>query len=89
MLNPPEKSGEPVAGNVIGVVVTPRGQAACWSVFDGNGRAPDISKLKAKQIWILTYSCMSPSCRVIRQLKYHKVLLLWDYKGKLESRGFV
>ena len=58
-LDPPEESGEPVDGDAIGLV-TLRRQDNRQPVFDGNGRAPDISKLKDKQIWVLVNSCMSP-----------------------------
>ena len=84
-LEPPDESGEPVDNNAIGMV-TLRGHDNRHPVFDGNGRAPDISQLKDKQIWVLANSCMSPLRRVIRQIKYHEVLSLWDYEGKLESR---
>ena len=64
--------------------MTIHGQEDRQTVFDGEGRAPDISQLRDKRIWVKANSCMSPSRRVICQGKYYEVLSLWDYEGKLE-----
>ncbi len=84
-LEPPGEPGRPGDGDIAGTV-TILGQESRHTVWDGEGRAPDISQMQGKQIWVKANSCMSPSRRVVRPLKYHEVLSLWDYEGKLESQ---
>ena len=58
-------------------------------VFDGKGRAPDLSALAQddRRILVLASSTFSKT-RVIRRIKHHELLGMWDYEGKLEAQGW-
>ena len=56
-------------------------------VYDGEGWAPDISRLSPRDrlIWVLAEWVWSKK-RVVRQIGPTELLAVWDYEGKHESR---
>ncbi len=43
---------------------------------------------KSRQLWVRCNSVYGKSRKVIRRLALYEVFGIWDYKGKLESKGW-
>ncbi len=57
-------------------------------VFLGDEVGPDVSIIlyKERHICVRAHSVFS-RLPVLRQVKMSELMAIWDYKGKLESRG--
>ena len=81
-LDQPRVRGKPLSPGVIGYVRVHHKDSADrpFTVHDANAIAPDLSLLEpsARNIWVLANSCRSKTGRVLRQLNYAEVLLVWD-----------
>jgi len=58
-------------------------------VFSGDAVGPDLSTipLQDRFIWVWAHSVFSKT-PVLRQAKTSELMAIWDYEGKLESRGW-
>jgi hypothetical protein len=58
-------------------------------VFSGDAIGPDFSIIsyRERHIWVRAHSVFSRS-PVLHQVKTSELMAIWDYKGKLESRGW-
>ena len=56
-------------------------------VYDGQGLGPDVGSLhwKDRRFWVSAKSAYRKQ-PIVRQVVYHEILSVWDYKGKLESK---
>ena len=77
-LDPPEAIG----------VLSSSPQAHPKLVYSGDAERPDLSTipLRDRYIWVWAHSVFSKT-PVLRQAKTSELMAIWDYEGKLESRG--
>ena len=74
--------------SVVGeVTVTSRGQSWKAPVYSSAGFAPDVSRVlpKERELFVQAESVYAPGDSLVRAVKRHEVLSIWDYEGKLES----
>ncbi len=59
------------------------------TVYDGQGLAPDLSRLSPgdRFIWVLAHSVFWSKRSVVRKVESHEILSIWDYEGKIELEG--
>jgi hypothetical protein len=58
-------------------------------VYSGEGVGPSLSclHLYERHFWVLAHSVFSKN-PVLQQVKTAELMAMWDYEGKLESRGW-
>jgi hypothetical protein len=78
-MSPPEAVG--VQTDALGTTSVP--------VFSGDKLGPDLALLPFNNVrfWVLSHSVYSRAL-VLRQARVSELMVIWDYEGKLEARGW-
>ena len=69
--------------------LSPSSGAKATPVFSSDALGPDLWGLQRQErhFWVLAHSVFAKTS-VLRQVKTDELMAIWDYEGKLESRGW-
>ena len=84
----PRTEGSTLPTHAVGTVKF--GDGRSQAVYSGKGVGPDLGQLPPGELnfWVLSSSVYSRGVPLLRPVRRHEVLAIWDYEGKLDGQGW-